>query len=150
MKIPFFVISLNTTKCRERFALLFICQPLLFLSTRQRRQCRTDLILSDLTSPLFLVLSSDTFVKWKSKTWKRSCFLKKRKQYVNTNLLGLFYENASDPMNACGVSKSKITACCMRPLLVAIEHFCTMFCPIVEFLWHNRSKRTNNFFQTCP
>ena len=35
---------------------------------------------------------------------------KKRKQYVNTNLLGLFYENASDQMNACGVSKSKMYA----------------------------------------
>ena len=41
---------------------------------------------------------------------KEVAFLKKRKQYVNTNLPGLFYENASDPMNACGVSKSKMYA----------------------------------------
>ena len=43
---------------------------------------------------------------------KEVAFLKKkkRKQYVNTYLLGLFYENASDPMNASGVSKSKMYA----------------------------------------
>ena len=41
---------------------------------------------------------------------KEVAFLKKKKAICEHYLLGLFYENASDPMNASGVSKSKMYA----------------------------------------
>ena len=54
---------------------------------------------------------------------KQVAFLKKRKQTLNTNLLCLFNENATVPINACSVSKRKKNiACRLCPLFETKDH----------------------------
>ena len=78
---------------------------------------------------------------------KEVAFLKKKESNMWTLICWVYFMKMQ-VIQWTQVASAK--AKCMRPLLVAIEHFYITFCPFVEFLWHNRSKSTNNFFQTCP